>query len=363
MSLHYTDKQVPEISEDILLTAKGIVYTITNTLNNKVYVGQTLTHNYIQRDGWKFTGIKDRWRRHISDAKSKYKESLFYKDILEKGEEIFEAKIYKIIPINEIHTLNIEEFNAINELNSLEPNGYNKDKWKNSMSFSKYIFMNHFKLLDDIPSLNKNTKSKDRATQICVSQANIINLSKKDIEEIYIKVINSGGNPDQIRLITKIREQKDLYRTTWYIGKNDPSKLIKYIISLAEALKENPFIEPKVKSILETNNLGVDVYKYQNRLDEASKFIFKSISGMITHYKNRGFSSYLLVLNGEGTRNIRYNFGGKTIEIKDAYNQAVEFVEKLKQMTTIKSIKLKELQSCPQQQATIKVANITFIDE
>ena len=30
MSTHYKDKQIPEISEDILTTAKGIIYTITN---------------------------------------------------------------------------------------------------------------------------------------------------------------------------------------------------------------------------------------------------------------------------------------------------------------------------------------------
>ena len=36
MSLHYTDKQIPEISNDILLTAKCIVYTIKNKTNNKL---------------------------------------------------------------------------------------------------------------------------------------------------------------------------------------------------------------------------------------------------------------------------------------------------------------------------------------
>ena len=69
-------------------------------------------------------------------------------------------------------------------------------------------------------------------------------------------------------------------------------------------------------------------------------------------------------MHGDGTKNIRYNFGGKTVDLKEAYKQAVEFVEKLKKMTNINKINLKKIeQSCPQQQAATKVANITFVDE
>jgi len=141
MSLHYTDKQIPEIPKDILFMAKGIVYTITNKLNNKVYVGQTLSHNYIITKGWEMTGIKQRWKRHLTDAKNKSRETSFYKDILEQGEENFDINIHKVISIEEIHTLNIEEFNTINDLDTMEPKGYNKTKWVNSMCFTKYIFM------------------------------------------------------------------------------------------------------------------------------------------------------------------------------------------------------------------------------
>jgi hypothetical protein len=189
--------------------------------------------------------------------------------------------------------------------------------------------------------MNKNTNSKDRAKQKCISQYNVLDFfSDKEIEEVYLRIINSHGNPDQARLVVKLKDEKDLYRTSWYI-KKEPSKLLKYIKCIAETLKDDPFIDPKAKCIIEQNSLNVEVYKYQNRLDEASTFKFKNISGLVTEYKDRGFSSYLLILSGDGTKNIRYNFGGKTINIKDAYKQAKEFVDKLKVLTTIKNINLK----------------------
>ena len=361
MSTHYKDKQIPEIPEDILTTAKGIVYTVTNNINNKVYVGQTLSHTYYTRDGWRMSGIKERWRRHVSDSEGN-KDTQFYKDIKDFGEDEFNISIYKVVPLEEIHTLNMIEFNAINDLNTVEPNGYNKVKWVNSFCFTKYIFMVHFNLLNNIPTMNKNTTSKDRAKQKCISQYNVLDFfSDKEIEEVYLRIINSHGNPEQARLVVKLKDEKDLYRTSWYI-KKEPSKLLKYIKCIAETLKDDPFIDPKAKYIIEQNSLNVEVYKYQNRLDEASKFKFKNISGLVTEYKDRGFSSYLLILTGDGTKNIRYNFGGKTINIKEAYKQAKEFVDKLKVLTTIKNINLKELKSCPQQQATAKVANITFVE-
>jgi len=129
--VYYKDRKLPNIPDDILDSIKGIVYTVTNKKNNKIYVGQTLSHNYFQEnDSWIKTGLKDRMRRHINDAKSNSKESVFYNDILEYGEENFEGEIYKIIPIKEIHKLNVEEFNTINELGSLQPKGYNRDNGK-----------------------------------------------------------------------------------------------------------------------------------------------------------------------------------------------------------------------------------------
>ena len=355
MSTYYKDKPIPKIPEDILATAKGIVYKITNSVNDKIYIGQTLSHYYRMEGRWIMTGIKDRWRRHLSNLKDN--ESQFYTDIKEFGEEKFSISIYKTVPIEEIHTLNMEEFNAINELDTAEPNGYNKIKWVNSTCFTKYVFMLHFNLLNDIPSMNKNTTSKDRAQQKCVSQSNVLDFySDKEIEKVDMRIINSHGNPDQVRLVVKLKNQRDLHRTSWYI-KDEPSKLLKYVMRVAEALIETPFIDPKAKSIIDKNSVAIDVYKYQTRLDEASKFKFKNVSGMVTEYRDRGIMTYLLILSGDGSKNIRYSFGGKTIDIKDAYNQAEEFVNKLKELTTIQNINLRDIN-----QRKTNFAELIFID-
>jgi len=373
---YYKDKKIPIIPDDILECIKGIVYTITNKKNKKVYVGQTMSHMYFQEnDSWTKTGIKDRWRRHVSDAKSYTKQSKFYEDILEFGEENFEVEVYKIIPINEIHKLNVAEFVSINELDTIEPKGYNKDSWKNSMSFTKYIFLKHFDLEDKIPSLNTNTTSRERCQQKCVVQHSILNQFKnKEIEEVDVRIINSKGIPNQARIVVKIKNEHDKYRTSWYISK-DPINILKYIIEIAKELKEDAFIDPRIKTIIETGNINSETYKYQKRLDEAIKYEYEKISGIKTYYSSKDFYAYLLILSRKKEKDIRYSFGGKTVNVKDAFNDAKEFINRLTQVKNIPHIKIVEPDeninsekkdnnetSCPQQQATEKTVELVFLD-
>lgn len=363
--VYYKNKKLSAIPEDIIDVAKGIVYTITNTKNKKIYVGQTLSHNYFESsDNWERTGIKNRLKRHITDAKSCKFDSLFYKDIIEYGEESFEIDIYKTVSLDNINKLNIVEFNSINELNTLEPNGYNKEEWKNSTCFTKYLFLSHFNLNDKIPSLNTNTLSRDRCQQKCVVQHKVLTeFLGKDIEEIDVRITNIKNIPDQVRLIVKIRGEKNKHRTTWCISK-DPVNIIKHVIDIAKELKEDAFIDPKALAIVETNNIEVSIYKYQKRLDECSKYSFTKVSGIVTYYSSKDFYAYLILISREKGKDIRYSFGGKTVKVEDAYNQAVEFIKKLEEITTIKQIILRKPseKSCPQQQATTKVANITFVE-
>ena len=236
--------------------------------------------------------------------------------------------------------------------------------WKNSMCFTKYIFLKHFNLEDKIPSLNTNKSSRERCQQKCVVQHSILTeFEDKDIEEVEVRLINSKGYPNQVRIVVKIKDEFDKRRTSWYIEK-DPINILKFVVDTAKELKEDAFIDPRIKNILEQQNIKAVTYKYQKRLDEALKYDFIKVSGLKTYYSTKDFYSYLLILSREKEKDIRYNFGGKTIDINDSYNDAKEFVNKLKKVKNISTIILRkpEITSCPQQQATTKVANITFVE-
>jgi group I intron endonuclease len=95
-----------------------IVYKITNSINKKVYIGQTVRP------------IKERWREHIIE-----KRSVIGNAIKKYGKEKF--TIEEISGANNITELNYQEWLLIHKNNTLTPNGYNlKEGGKNGF-FSK----------------------------------------------------------------------------------------------------------------------------------------------------------------------------------------------------------------------------------
>lgn len=89
----------------------GIIYKITNTVNGKVYIGQTTM------------SLRQRWRLHYSKSSTcKY----IHEAINEYGSENF--TIEEIDQGNSREELNEKEKYWIKEYNSLLPNGYNCDK-------------------------------------------------------------------------------------------------------------------------------------------------------------------------------------------------------------------------------------------
>ena len=96
--------------------AKGIscVYTITNTVNGKIYVGETI---------WKHR----RWTQHKNELKRNNHESYrLQKDYNEFGEEAFVYEIYKEVEKDK-NLLMLEEKNAIKDLISQGKEVYNKN--------------------------------------------------------------------------------------------------------------------------------------------------------------------------------------------------------------------------------------------
>ncbi len=88
----------------------GIVYKITNKINGKIYIGQTIR------------SISVRWARHILDAKGG-SPCHFHRAIQKYGAQSFVVDV--ICSTTEIDTLGDLERLWIKKLNSLSPNGYN----------------------------------------------------------------------------------------------------------------------------------------------------------------------------------------------------------------------------------------------
>lgn len=107
-------------------TYTGYIYKITNDINNKVYIGQTITT------------IADRWHGHMSAAlnEKRYKSAL-YNSMRKYGRDKFHIKeissFTKITKEELINTLNIEEQKYIKQYQSLvTQNGYNLEKGGNN---------------------------------------------------------------------------------------------------------------------------------------------------------------------------------------------------------------------------------------
>jgi len=85
-----------------------IIYKITNVINNKIYIGQTIG------------SLNNRWNDHCSAGKNK---SAVRNAIKKYGKESFKIEI--IYTASSREELNIKEIYYIQQFNSVFPNGYN----------------------------------------------------------------------------------------------------------------------------------------------------------------------------------------------------------------------------------------------
>jgi group I intron endonuclease len=99
------------------------IYKITNLTNNKIYIGQAVSH-ILNHKRYRPYGHQGRFRCHISEAFSTKKNQSHYLNnaIRKYGVNDF---VVELIEYCEIENANERELHYITELNSLFPSGYN----------------------------------------------------------------------------------------------------------------------------------------------------------------------------------------------------------------------------------------------
>ncbi len=145
----------------------GYIYKIYNTINDKIYIGQT------RRD------INIRWKQHLISAKSgRDGDTILYRAMNKYGVDKFYIEIVKEYSFETkeelITTLNKEEIRYISENNSAKPNGYNMQRGGKSPTESLKRPVDKYSLdgilLESYESLSAACSESDNLNHVHISE-------------------------------------------------------------------------------------------------------------------------------------------------------------------------------------------------
>lgn len=160
------------------------IYKITNEINNKCYIGQSVN-------------IERRWKRHKQIFKNKNDNCYdypLYRSIRKYGIENF---VFEILEDCNKNQLNEREFFYMKYFYSFNPYGYNISRGGKSNKCNFYLTM------DDVINIrvllkNENYLIKDIAKKYNVSDKAIVNFLKRKNEPYKIKDIYKKYAPNKI---------------------------------------------------------------------------------------------------------------------------------------------------------------------
>lgn len=236
----------------------GQIYKMTNTINGKVYIGQTRSHR-LNHNKYRPFGYIGRFKDHINEAfSSKQKQSKCLNSAIRKyGPGSFTCEL---IHTCEVSKLNEQEEQFIIEYNSKYPNGYNLTNggkgftdvkgqfcWREELPMPPKLPKPQPKsdytkqlISDRLKSALDNEEHREKMMKLTQKQ----HLTKKydlfkdvvivdDDIDSYIRVIkNNMNNTEYVRIVI------DKKRTT-FVGKHEPIDEIKerakkFILDLKE---------------------------------------------------------------------------------------------------------------------------------
>jgi len=253
----------------------GEIYIITNIINNKVYIGQTVSHRK-NKGKYRPFGFNGRFNDHISEAINNTKKNqctYLNNSIRKHGRDAFSVKLIEMCKLNELD--NREKFH-INNSNSLFPHGYNLTKGGKTLKHVNVINnenLNDYKKRGRQFGYKHNDQTKEKMSKrlknICSN--NVIKermkstmknyydtnkikiletynldynlekyikpVKKKNTDEIYDYVIKINGR--KLRLYTQETIEQKYTRLINILSQAKNNQQVK-IVEMRESKMENP---------------------------------------------------------------------------------------------------------------------------
>jgi group I intron endonuclease len=214
----------------------GYIYLVTNKINNKKYVGQTLR-----------TDINTRWKYHKSNDK-RYVGQILHNAYKKYGNSNFE---YKIICICFDEDTNKYEKEYISKFNTIYPNGYNLLEGGNNKKHNEYT-----KKIISSKLKGKNHPNYGKK----LKEQHVLNIQKSlEKENIFIekKLI---GRPQNEYTKTKIKEKINEYyknTTKFHIKQYDlNNNLLNTYYSYSEASTKANINKSYLKRVVNSETLN-----------------------------------------------------------------------------------------------------------
>ncbi len=215
------------------------IYKITNKINGKSYIGQTIR------------SIRERWENHKTTAKYLKRDTYLYKAIRKYGLENF--TIEEIDGANSLSELNYKEFIAIHKNNTLAPNGYNLkegggNKTNSEASLIKAVSKRNIKkggtgktgiICIETGKKYKTIKQASKETNIC----------KANISSVLRGISDKAQNFTFRYLDDKLNKKYDLVRSKRHIKLKEIAKNLGNKIMCIENYKEYYSIQEAARDL------------------------------------------------------------------------------------------------------------------
>jgi len=302
---------------------KGIIYSIKCNMNNKYYIGQTLSHSYNEKNkSWESYGINSRILKHLYKVQQNVDYPL-YNDIKKYGIHTFTISIEHELESKDIDKLDDIETEIIEKYKSVK-DGYNISNNTSYLCANKKLILKHYS--KNVERSDEYNKRNLRRKQLTLPQKDRYSFfENKEISNIKINPIKEGEVLKTARVLIDIKEH-DIYRIN-FTYKDISTSYEKALEYCKKIYNGEIDVHPSLTEL--ENNKNIEKYEYARRLNECKTKKITKINGKNYYHKTHDNDVYFLSIFFEDNTKKRFMFGGKNITVNDAYNIAKDFVQRL----------------------------------